>query len=556
MKKRSKTIFNLLVAVCSITAISCNNDVLEEKTNKVDLSQIEFSLTDADFQTEDDNASTRSLKETVKDTVSLGDGMTAEVTIEPDTAVTKSPKTRAISNGHYTMLAYDMGGNLKGVLEGSVSGSVFTPASGKPENIQLTPGTYTFVCYNDKVTRSGNDLTVAIADAETARIGRAENVVVSGKKQKIPFVMKHAGCKVRFQYYIPSLEIYQSEDVKASVSSDIGSVPTTVTMNAFATNVSYSSGTITGIPLNVYNKTQEGYNNVTGCYGGCSEVYMLPSTNSSNFTLNFNSGQIWETEFTGKSIKVPTSKVMKMNGSYVVKFKIFTKPYYLFSDGTAGLIAKHPGKTPIGLVVYRPMHLAMALKDVDAGTTYQWNSLIGAINNNDERNSTEHPDDVYSLLTEPSLNSDPGDYAISYQGFMTPSTSEVKANSTNFPAFYAAAHFTPGVPVTGTNINHWFLPTVYSWRQLLQHYGKKILGYYFRSWTDEFDYSSSSIASLFTSVGGTAPTGMYWTGREYEDTSSGTPQYYGVSMFLDNNKVSIWKSDKWDSKKVRPFIYY
>lgn len=557
MKKRSKTIFNLLVAVCSITAISCNNDVLEEKTNKVDLSQIEFSLTDADFQTEDDNASTRSLKETVKDTVSLGDGMTAEVTVEPDTAVTKSPKTRAISNGHYTMLAYDMGGNLKGVLEGSVSGSIFTPASGKPENIQLTPGTYTFVCYNDKVTRNGNDLTVAIADAETARIGRAENVVVSGKKQKIPFVMKHAGCKVRFQYNIPALEIYQSEDVKASVSSDIGSVPTTVTMNAFATNVSYSSGTITGIPLSVFYKTQEGAYTVTGCLGGSGEVYMLPSTNSSNFTLNFNSGQIWETEFTGKSIKVLTSKVMKMNGSYVVKFKIFTKPYYLFSDGTAGLLAKHPGKTPIGLVVYRPMHLAMALKDVDAGTTYQWNSLIGAINNNDERNSSEHPDDVYSLLTEPSIGSDPGDYAISYQGFMTPSTSEVKANSTNFPAFYAAAHYTPGVPVTGTNINHWFLPTVYSWRNLLLHYGKNISSAYtFSSWIDQFDYSSSSIASLFTSVGGTAPTGMYWTGREYEDTSSGTPQYYGVSMFLDNNKVSIWKSDKWDLKKVRPFIYY
>ena len=560
MKKRSKTIFNLLVAVCSITAISCNNDVLEEKTNKVDLSQIEFSLTDADFQPEVDKASTRSLKETVKDTVSLGDGMTAEVTVEPDTAVTKSPKTRAISNGHYTMLAYDMGGNLKGVLEGSVSGSVFTPASGKPENIQLTPGTYTFVCYNDKVTRSGNDLTVAIADAETARIGRAENVVVSGKKQKIPFLMKHAGCKVRFQYYIPSLEIYQSEDVKASVSSDIGSVPTTVTMNAFATNVSYSSGTITGIPLSieVSYKTQEGYNNVNGCIGGSYEVYMLPSTNSSNFTLNFNSGQIWETEFTGKSIKVPTSKVMKMNGSYVVKFKIFTKPYYLFSDGTAGLLAKHPGKTPIGLVVYRPMHLAMALKDVDAGTTYQWNSLFGGpINNNDDRNSSIRPDDVSSLFSEPTINSDPGDYAISYLGFMTPSTSEVKANSTNFPAFYAAAHYTPGVPVTGTNINHWFLPTVYSWRQLLQHYGKKILGgYYFNSWTDQLDYSSSSIASLFTSVGGTAPTGMYWTGREYEDTSSGTPQYYGVAMFLDNNKVSIWKSDKWDLKKVRPFIYY
>ena len=249
---------------------------------------------------------------------------------------------------------------------------------------------------------------------------------------------------------------------------------------------------------------------------------------------------------------------MKMNGSYVVKFKIFTKPYYLFSDGTAGLIAKHPGKTPIGLVVYRPLHLAMALKDVDAGATYQWNSLIpGAINNNDDRFSSYYPDDISAVLIEGTVNDEPGAYATSYQGLMTPSTSEVKANSTNFPAFYAAAHYTPGVPVTGTNINHWFLPTVYSWRLLLEHYGKgRLGGYYFHSWTDQLDYSSSSIASLFTSVGGTAPTGLYWTGREYEDTSSGTPQYYGVSMFLDNNKVSIWKSNKWDSKKVRPFIFY
>ena len=565
MKKRSKTIFNLLVAVCSITAISCNNDVLEEKTNKVDLSQIEFSLADADFQTEDNNASTRSLKETVKDTVSFGDGMTAEVTVEPDTAVTKSPKTRAISNGHYTMLAYDMGGNLKGVLEGSVSGSVFTPASGKPENIQLTPGTYTFVCYNDKVTRSGNDLTVAIADAETARIGRAENVVVSGKKQKIPFVMKHAGCKVRFVYDIPSLECYTSENIDASVSSDAGSVPTSATINAFTKNVSYGAGTITGIPLRIDSKTHYALTGPvsSGCKGLSNDTYLLPSTNSSKFTLKFNSGQIWETEFTGKSIKVPTSKVMKMNGSYIVKFKIFTKPYYLFSDGTAGLLAKHPGKTAIGVVVYRARQLAMALNDVDAGATYQWSSLMpGAEDNNDDRFSTSLPNTVNYVSAGGEFNSKPYAYALTYEFFTTPSTNKVKGNSTDYPAFYAAAHYTPSVPVTGANLDHWVLPTVDEWGELLRHYGKNFgnslpAQYRFQSWTDQVDYSSSSIASLFTPVSGTVPSGTYWTSREYMNTSGGTPKYEGVAFtFGIVARVSIWNMDKVAPAKVRPFIYY
>ena len=37
----------------------------------------------------------------------------------------------------------------------------------------------------------------------------------------------------------------------------------------------------------------------------------------------------------------------------------------------------------------------------------------------------------------------------------------------DFPAFYAAAHYNSGVPVTGTNIGKWFLPAFGQWKLLL-----------------------------------------------------------------------------------------
>ena len=44
---------------------------------------------------------------------------------------------------------------------------------------------------------------------------------------------------------------------------------------------------------------------------------------------------------------------------------------------------------------------------------------------------------------------------------------KVKANeSTDYPAFYAAAHYSPGVPITGTNVGKWFLPTLGEWNLL------------------------------------------------------------------------------------------
>ena len=254
---------------------------------------------------------------------------------------------------------------------------------------------------------------------------------------------------------------------------------------------------------------------------------------------------------------------MKMNGSYIVKFKIFTKPYYLFSDGTAGLLAKHPGKTAIGVVVYRARQLAMALNDVDAGATYQWSSLMpGAENNNDDRFSTSLPNTVNYVSAGGEWNSQPYAYALTYDQFTTPSTNKVKGNSTDYPAFYAAAHYTPSVPVTGANLDHWVLPTVDEWGELLRHYGKNFgnslpAQYRFQSWTDQVDYSSSSIASLFTPVSGTVPSGTYWTSREYMNTSGGTPKYEGVSFtFGIIARVSIANDDKIVPKKVRPFIYY
>ena len=188
--------------------------------------------------------------------------------------------------------------------------------------------------------------------------------------------------------------------------------------------------------------------------------------------------------------------------------------------------------------------------------------MPGAENNNDDSFSTFMPNNVYHVAQGGESNSLPYAYALTYEYFTTPSTNKVKGNSTDYPAFYAAAHYTPSVPVTGTNLDHWVLPTVDEWGKLLRHYGKNFgknlsSRYYFQSWTDQVDYSSSSIASLFTPVSGTVPSGTYWTSREYMNTSGGTPQYEGVAfVFGYGDRVYIMNTPKNIPEKVRPFIYY
>ena len=99
--------------------------------------------------------------------------------------------------GNYYVYAYQ-GSTQKGMMTGTMASNTFTPDDGI-DGMSLVPGTYTFICVNDKVNTSGSEWTVSRENIETARMGIAENVVIAPtpKLQKVTFVMKHVGSRIR-----------------------------------------------------------------------------------------------------------------------------------------------------------------------------------------------------------------------------------------------------------------------------------------------------------------------------------------------------------------------
>ena len=201
MKRILFDISSLLIAVITVSMfIACSSDDNLDNTRREESKQqLTFTLTDEDFNADEEVSVTRAGKqslEVAKDTIDLGNDIFAETTLERDTARDAKPATRAagMSNGTYTILAYQSG-VLKGTLKGTVTSNVFT-ATSTNQSLSLDPGTYTFYCCNDKVNISGNNLTVNRADAGIARIGVTTKVITATPaKQKVDFVMKHVGTR-------------------------------------------------------------------------------------------------------------------------------------------------------------------------------------------------------------------------------------------------------------------------------------------------------------------------------------------------------------------------
>lgn len=136
MKKSKKTIISAACALLALLTTACSNDdVVDGKKNgQIDAKKnIEFSLKFDDYNAGDtiDHA-TRAAQdaELAKPRIiPMGDMMYAEVSMQRDTTKAspkeKAAATRALSNGTYTIYAYQ-GTTLKGTLTGTVTSNVFT----------------------------------------------------------------------------------------------------------------------------------------------------------------------------------------------------------------------------------------------------------------------------------------------------------------------------------------------------------------------------------------------------------------------------------------------
>ena len=463
MKTFKATIISAACVASALLLAACSNDDMPngKTTTQINAAEnIEFSLSFSDYNAEDTvNHATRAAMdaELAKPRiVPMGDMMYAEVSLQRDTTKAtpkeKAAATRALTDGTYTIYAYQ-GTTLKGTLTGIVSSNVFTPTSSNQE-IGLEPGTYTFVCCNDKVNVSGETWTIDRANLENARIGIAAGQVLTAtpRKQKVAFEMKHVGSRLKVQLKADGFPIWDPAGTLTSTANipskvEFNTATQTYTMKedaALAENL-----TFTNVPHTSFlNQNAFAPANWNDYY------YFLPSTKGADLKLSLTGGTAYRLPLNGRSVTFPALASMTPNSSYYLVMKLHYNYIYLYSDGKTGqkTDADYSSKTPIAVVVSRSKRIAAALGEINTGTisNYKWG----------------RSDITATTTASPTLSdhlSDLNGYDYTYS--TTYSTDGiVKGNDpTNYPAFYAAAHYDPGVPVTGANIGKWYLPTIGEW---------------------------------------------------------------------------------------------
>ena len=488
----------LAIALLLLTA-ACSND--ENSNPKEQPTQaVQFSFTNEDFGADETLSRATGAAETKPQTVDLGD-CEAEISVENEPAV-KTRGTMTNASGHYTIRAYQ-GGTLKGEMKGTFSGGAFTPDATSPQEIGLSAGTYDFIAFNDDVIPSGNDLTVDRTKAETARMGTTTAVITATpQKQKVMFTMKHVGCRLRTQFvckkHIPENITAKLETTAANV------IPATTAYHPATKAYTSTNGAMTAENSNspasteaLYTASNFGQNYA---YTSTSDYhYFLPTTEGSKLKLTFAAGTLFWKPLTGTIPQLNATLQMQAGKSYLVKIKLKPNYIYLMSDGTTGhfkdTIFGGGTKTPVGVVADPTARVAIALKNVNDETEYDW------------ANGYSHANNTTVYSTGDDALKDMEGYKWTWESSGT-TDGTIKANQqTNFPAFYAAGHYNPGVTVSGTLVGKkWYLAGGGEWLT----YGGKYLG--FNEGYDSslipfyYFYYGVMVDEVFTKVGGTKLT--------------------------------------------------
>ena len=580
--KRINTVF-LLLALAGMMLAGCSNEDLANVTPQKETGNVSFSIVEKDYEPATDNPKTRAAAEETKTiTQDLGDGLMAEVSLVPDTTHrVENPKTRAINTPtHYTIQAFQ--GNVKkGELKGTFNGSTFTPDTGQPEAIGLPHGTYDFVCFNDGVTSNGTQLTVNRSAAATARFTVKRGVVINhDPKQQVEFTLKHAGAIVSYNLLAQEFgyegvqtstqtideqgravyvcDFANEEDrIKYKIASAASTVPSTMVYDVATDTYSYPTTEQVSKSANANLGSIPVAMGTPGNGFGTNLIrvpadYYLPSTNCADMKLTFTHGKINGGNLAGKSITIPTSKLVEANKVYRVLVRFYLADRYVYSDGSYGPRSQNTTKTPIAVIVSE--HIAIALHDVNEGGVeqLQW----GSNTTSSEGASWNHVCENYADLFDISQNG--------------------KAENATGAAKSAVSGYTPAAPTW----HIWSIPSLVNFLQMGITLGRMTEG----SFGDYLSYSNSvkgyaffapsgaaatgftpapSTANFpamdmtrfnraFTNVGGTPPSGTYWTYMECKDGA----EYKMAMIEISGGKLHLGLKSKTETAKVRPVITY
>ena len=520
MKKISILLSIACAMLVMLTTACSNEDSINGKGEYVQAAQ--FRIVEEDFGA--DNHVTRAVSAKETPTIVELNDCEAQTSIENDLTESIAARTRSMTTPvHYTIRAYD-GSTLRGELKGTFSGSIFTPDASMPDHIELSYNrTYTFVCFNDKVTPNGNQLEVALADAGTARIGRVQ-VAIGTTDKTITIASKYAGVRVRTQMVakkdIPAISaaLQTTVNIPQTVSYD----PTTGSYTA--TNSAPMTAEANNFAASTETKYSASNYGTTYAYTSTADYhYILPGTDLAALKLNFTGGVLFNEALNGTVQPAKTSKIVVSNETYMVKVKMMPSFLYLMSDGTVGKFKNTTfgggTKTPIAVVIDKNKHMAVGLKDAPmaAGdntwaSPYYTYTSPGYLNTNTHSVDMNHPET--SLTTNATSGKDET-WDASYSTSLVRGD-KVKGKNTDFPPFKASVDYGNSITYTGSPALTWYLPSNSDFRVLYNNlgFGDKsavitVKAHYLPDTI--YGWYSELMNDAFTSVGGTAMRGRYWS---------------------------------------------
>jgi len=514
-KMRKLRMVWVCVTAMMITA-ACSNKEIENDT-LIDLSEIQFTMQEEKFEPEENL--TRAISAEPQ-SVDLGDGLTAEVSLTEDVQE-EAPQTRAtISDGKYFIYAINEADNTESVhMTGTFKDGKFTRDAASPR-LMLNPGTYTFVCGTVDGVQNDSPTSMFTYGEKNTMIGVTKHKLVGSGTTNVAFVLKHQTARLRFKVlaYTPEIQnatIKLTSDAAQpfvnyySVNTEIG------TWNA-ANQIDTQPKKVAKTPLGKDAKFVQANVFMT------EYEYLVSEVQGNDLKLNFVSGTAYgNVNLAGKTLDLNVLVQTVRNKSYTIQVKL--KPtIYLFNDGTCGVLAEKGTRTPIGIVYSEKTNMQQGVAMGLHGTVQEWEATTSpTYSGNNYTTAFANSDDA--------LQDENG-----YNWTWTSSTDVdglVKANQqTRYPAFYWASHDPYGV-----GFGEWYFPAIGEIINVFDKLAKKtnVSGN-----NVTFEKKLKVIKDAFENAGGTSPL-------EYRSWSSTIYAYPGFS-----SPIVLYKNGGYDSYEI------
>ena len=569
-------------ATLSLSALlmfsACANDDIANSENEVTLNghKLNITINEETFEAE---SPTRATQVVHRDTIDMGDGLIAEVSIEPDKAapMPQPAKTRAaMSEGHYTIYAVDAAGNrVADELSGTVSNGKFIPDVNK--RIRLDPGTYTFVCHNDEFQKTATGLEVPSNISTYPMMGTVTKTF-SGGNETVAFNMKHLAARFRTQ--VTTYTAYAKMSATGTYFTTLSSKYSNMYFDnrgVFTHRPTAGPMSYTHNELKTFNRVgNKPFSAIVEPFEVISPYVYISLAEGENIPANdliYNIQGSYHGKEKQKSITIDTP--LERNHTYLVKLTMKTKdPLCLYQDGTVGYAGdKEVGtREPIAIVVTEKTAtekgMAIALTNASDFAMYDAVGLMHYSRIKTESDFSDmkgyeytyttvaYNDNYYTYTAEPVPTVPPCENVFGY-GTTT---------YANFPAYYDAAHYP--VTATGTNVGKWFLPSLGQWKVALMKLGKLKDSDFptidENSYGGEFGtatWDGEKVSKYFTDAGGDLKlTQSGYNFYHISGTRKGRPfglTQYQMAVGLYKTKIS-WTADDYQEigAAVRPFVYF